>query len=124
MIGVAFVALACGGIVWLTQGACLEAIVVNSTGSTITDVRITYLGSTRSLGDLSPWQACSFGRHAYGWTHVTVSYIDRLGKRVSATPRIGVDLRRPMKADGDSGQAVIEIAPTAITAQRRHWVSW
>lgn len=124
MIGVAIIALACAGIAWLTRGACLEAMVVNSTGSTITDVRITYLGSTRSLGDLSPWQVYDFGRYAYGWTHVAVSYIDSQGKQVDATQRIGVDLRRPVKADGDGGQAVIDIAPTALTTERRYWVSW
>jgi hypothetical protein len=123
MIGVAVIALACGGIAWLTRGACLDARVINSTGSTITDVRITYPGSTRSLGDLSPWQAYKFGRHAYGWTPVTVSYLDGRGKRVGAMQWIGVDLRRPVRADGDSGQAVINIEPTALAAQRRHWVS-
>ena len=124
MIGVAVIALAFGGIAWLTRGGCLEAMVINSTSSTITDVRVTYLGTTHSLGDLPPWGgAHKFGRHACGWTQVTVSYVDGQGRRVSATRQIGVDLRRPIKADGDGGQAVIAIEPSAVTAERRYWVS-
>jgi hypothetical protein len=116
--------LACAGITWISRNACLDAMIVNSTGSTIRDVRITYLGSTRSVGDLSPWFIHRLGRFGYGWTPVTVSYIDGRGKRVNATRRIGVDLRRPISSDGDDGQAVIDIEPAGVIAARWYWVSW
>ncbi len=122
MIGVAVIALACAGVGSLTRAECLDAMVINSTGSAITDVQITCFGSIRRLGNLSPWQAYSFGRHAYGWTQMTVSYVDGHGQRISATRRIGVDLRQPVRTDGDSGQAVIDIEPTVVTAERRYWV--
>jgi hypothetical protein len=124
MVAVAVVGLVLGGIVWMTRGACLNAMVINSSGSAIANVRLTYLGTTRIVGNLAPWQAYSLGRHGYGWTRVTVSYVDGRGRQVSASLLIGVDLRRPVKSDGDDGQAVIDVRPSKITTDRWYWFSW
>lgn len=126
MVLVAVAAIVCGGLSWLSRGACLQSMIVNSSGSVITDVRVTYLGETRDIGNLGPWSAFTFGRHAYGWTPVTLSYTDSQDRRVQKTLQIGVDLRRPVgnSPTGDCGQAVIEINPNAVVAERWHWVTW
>jgi hypothetical protein len=124
MIAVAITGLALGGFDWISRGACMTGDIKNATGSTIFDVRVTYAGGTRQLGDLSTGITHRMGRFAETWTDITMSYRDASGKQFTAGSRIGVDLGRPIESDGDSGQAVVEIRPIGLTSERRYWISW